>query len=715
MPAKLATNMAKHRTMELAAILLAILTVVTGGYWYWNIPRLNVILVTFDTTRADHLGLYGYQYGLTSPLDRFATRGVVFDHAYAPAPITLPSHATMLTGLYPPEHGLRLNGEGRLAESIPSLPEILKGNGYDTGAFIAAFVLDRQFGLERGFDTYDDDLSKAAPAIEYDERRRDGPEIIHSALAWLKQRTSRPFFCWVHLYDAHGPYDARPGLFGDRFQQNPYDAGVAVELQAFDRLISFLNERKLDRNTVIVVAADHGEGLDQHLENEHSMLVYNTTLHVPLAFISPRDCQPGLRVNQPVSLVDLMPTVLDMLRIPAPKQISGRSLRAAMQGNAMPSRPCYGEAETPYALNRWCPLKTVITDRWKFIQTNQVELYDLTSDSGEETNLAESSPETCQEMQNLLESIQATFVRTQAEKVKLSEKEKSKLAGLGYVAGNGATNSSEAITTDHLPDVKQMLPYLAAYEKARHLGLKGKYEEGLPFLEEAVKEKHGYAAAFVLLGNYRFNLKRFDQAEAAYRSAIALRPELLDCRMNLARTLAAQLRLDEAATEFQQVIDRKPDEALPHHQLAEVFVSSKRFDDAVSQYQEAVRISPDYVPSQINLGQLFVKLNRKNEAIPHFEAALQSEPRNGVAWTNLLNLFVTTGDFAKALDFAKRYVQADPTSFEARLNLGTILMTLKQYAEAIIEFREAQKIRPNDPRPPKQIQAIEAVLGRNKR
>jgi arylsulfatase A-like enzyme/cytochrome c-type biogenesis protein CcmH/NrfG len=715
MPGKLATNMVEHRTMIIAAFVLTTLVVVTGGYWYWSIPKLNLILITLDTTRADHLGSYGYQNGLTSALDRFAKRGVVFDHAYAPAPITLPSHATMLTGLYPPEHGLRLNGEGRLAGNIPSLPEILKQNGYDTGAFIAAFVLDRQFGLARGFDTYDDDLSKAAPAMEYDERRRDGAEIIDSALAWLKQRASRPFFCWVHLYDAHGPYDARPGLFGDRFKQNPYDAGIAVELQAFDRLISFLNELKLDRNTMVVVAADHGEGLDQHLENEHSMLVYNTTLHVPLVFVGPRDCKPGLRVGNPVSLVDLMPTVLDTLRIPAPKQISGRSLRVALQGNSLPLKPCYGEAETPYALNRWCPLKTVITDRWKYIRTNQPELYDLRSDPAEEINLAESSSELCQEMQNILESIQAAFVRTQTEKVKLSEKEQSKLAGLGYIAGGDMTTSSEAIETENLPDVKQMLPYLAAYEKARHLGLKSKYEEGIPILEEIVKEKPGYAAAFALLGNYRLNLKRFDQAESAYRSAIVLRPDLLACRMNLARALAAQSRFDEAATELQQVIDRQPDEAVPHHQLAEVLVALKRFDDAVMQYQQAIRISPDDVPAQIHLGQLLVKLNRTNEAIPYFETALQYEPRNGVAWTNLLNGCVKIGDFPKALDFAKRYVQADPTSFEARLNLGMILTTLKRYPEGIAELREAQRIRPNDPRPLQAIGQAEVAMKRSEK
>ncbi|MBS0266600.1 MAG: sulfatase, partial [Planctomycetes bacterium] len=234
----------------LVLAVVPLLALAAWGYRAYTSPPLNVILVTLDTTRADRLGAYGYTKGQTDAFDAFARQGVVFEHAYAPAPITLPSHATMLTGLYPPEHGLRVNGVGRLGKQIPFLAEILKKQGYDTAAFVAAMVLDSQFGLDRGFDTYDDDLSKGQATGHGGERRRDGQDVVNAALAWLAQPRQRPFHCWIHLYDAHAPYDPRPKIFGDQFSAAPYDAGVAWELRQFERITNFLKQQQLDKNTL---------------------------------------------------------------------------------------------------------------------------------------------------------------------------------------------------------------------------------------------------------------------------------------------------------------------------------------------------------------------------------------------------------------------------------------------------------------------------------
>ena len=443
----------------------------------WSGGRPNVILVTFDTTRADHLGAYGYQNGLTDDFDEFARQGVVFERAYAPAPITLPSHATMLTGLYPPEHGLRANGAGRLADNIPLLSEILRKRGYETAAFVAAFVLDSKFGLDRGFDVYDDDLSNTPVPAAFNERRRDGFEVVDAAISWLRQRRSRPFFCWIHLYDAHEQYDARPAKFGKKFLDSPYDAGIAAEVQAFGRLSTFLKSQRLDQRTLIVVAGDHGEGLGQHSESEHGMLVYNSTLQVPLVFAGPQ-CQPGSRVATAVSLVDLTPTVLDLMRIPAPAHLSGRSLRSALNGEKISSRDCYAEAVSAFDLNRLCPLYALISDRFKYIQTTKPELYDLDNDPGEETNLADSvnapppavdqepllhapedpgrvskrqgPQELVNDSQDSLAAIQETFVPATAQNLKLSDKDRRRLAALGYVS------SGKVFEGNLSPDVRSV-------------------------------------------------------------------------------------------------------------------------------------------------------------------------------------------------------------------------------------------------------------------
>ena len=701
--------MTTRRTILVTVLILAVSVIAGRVYWARTARPLNVILVTLDTTRADHLGVYGYKRGLTSKFDEFAKRGVVFDRAYAPAPITLPSHSTMLTGLYPPEHGLRLNGEGRLPDDLPFLPSILQKRGFDTAAFVAAFVLDSHFGLARGFDVYDDDLSKSPKADEYEERRRDGQEIVDSAIQWLKKRDSRPFFCWIHLFDAHGPYNPRTEKFGEKFSDNPYDAGVATELQAFDQLVSFLQQSKLDRNTLVIVAADHGEGLDEHLENEHAMLVYNTTLHVPLIFVDPRECQKGLHVTQAVSLVDLMPTILDLIGIPVPSHLSGRSLRAALHGEPLTPFACYAEAETPYVMNRWCPLKTVIFDRWKYIQTNQPELYDLQTDSAELVNLADSQADKCQELQNSLELIQASFHRAQAQRVKLSATDNSKLETLGYVASSIMNQAHDEISTAQLPDVKEMLPYLAQYEKARLLGLKNNFLEAIPMLQEITQKRPDYAAALLLLGNYLFNVNRIEEAVAAYRPAIELRPDFLAARMNLARSFWKLARYDEAAAELRAVILREPENSFPHHQLAEVLRVTKQYDDSVAEYKEAIRISPDYVPAYLHLGQLLAQLDRSQEAASNFEKALAYEPGNEVALTNLLKVLLAMREYDKALDYCQKSAKIFPASFDVRYSFGFLLALKNRQNEALGELREAHKLRPDDPRPMQLISRIEAA------
>ena len=699
-----------RRAAVIFAVLFLALMTSAATYWLVTPRRPNVILVTFDTTRADHLGIYGYQQGQTSSFDEFARTGVVFERAYAPAPITLPSHATMLTGLYPPEHGLRVNGNNRLGDEIPVLPQILKQHGYDTGAFLAAFVLDSMFGLERGFDTYDDDLSKGTRSKDFDELRRSGEEIVDSAIAWITQRTSRPFFCWIHLYDAHGPYDMRAGQFGNQFEQNPYDAGVAVEVEQFGRLLKFLKERELDKNTLVVVAGDHGEGLDDHQEIEHGMLVYNSTLHVPLVFSGPNFCQPGTRVAEPVSLVDLTPTLLDVLQIAPPKHVSGRSLRAALTGNSIPSTACYAEAEAPFHVNRWCPLRTVISDRWKYIETTQPELYDLQHDPGELTNLIESAVDERQQMQSALELLRETFDQHSAQYVKLSQKQQANLETLGYVANGKSDTEAERSGSRVLPDVKDMLPYLAKYETARLVGLQGQLSDTIELLRDLVQERDDYVGAFILLGDCLTRDGRQDEAVEPYRSALNLMPDVVGVRLRLAHCLAAQGRYEEAEVQFREVVKQDPGVAQSHYQLGEVLYVSHQIDDAVAQYREAVRLAPGFVAAHLRLGEILSRLERFDEAVASFEQAVKFDPQNPLALAALSKILAHMGKKAQAYEYARKAVELDSTSIEYRLHLGSLLISLNRPREAITEFREAQRLRFDDPRPLEGIQQAEAAL-----
>jgi arylsulfatase A-like enzyme/predicted Zn-dependent protease len=695
-------------------LVLTLMTLgIAGAYWYWSTPRLNVILVTFDTTRADRLGTYGYEKGLTGGFDDFARQGVVFDRAYAPAPLTLPSHATMLTGLYPPEHGLRVNGAGQLDRSLPLLSEILHERGYETGAFIAAAVLDSKYGLDRGFDTYDDELPRKKSGQRISEPRRDGQDIITSAISWLQQRTARPFFCWIHLYDAHGPYDARPDIFGEQFADAPYDAGVAWQVRQFERLTAFLKERGIDRHTLVIVAGDHGEGLDDHGESEHGMLIYNTTLHVPFVFAGPPEFRPGTHIREAVSLVDLAPTVLEILRIPPPPHCSGRSLLAAIRGGTLPARDCYAETHTPFVYNHWSPLQAVISGRSKYIETTRPELYDLENDPGELSNLVESATEERQRMREALEDLKSEFVPAAAQNLKLTERDLEHLRTLGYVAGsNPSKKINDPKATEVLPDIKEMLPLLSEFDRARHMSMEGRLDEAIAVLEKIVAATNEFPAAGLLLGECLAQSGRLDDAKAAYRSVLAKRPDFIGARFSLGKILSQQGEFEQAESEFRAFIKQNPEAEAAQFELGQTLAKMERFDEAIAAYREAVRLAPEFAAANVHLGELLVARGQPKEAAACFEQALEQDPGSFVTRINLMSLLVRLGQSDKAIAVGKKGVELEPDSFEARFNLGILLIAQRRFIDGISELREAQRLRPDDPRPTQQIRNAESLLKR---
>lgn len=710
----LISTAAIRRRWPLIAGGLLVVALACAAVWYGRPPRPNIVLVTFDTTRADRLGAYGYASGATAGFDEFAQQGVIFENAYAPAPITLPSHATMLTGLYPPEHGLRVNGSGRLGNEIPILSEILKREGYETGAFIAAVVLDSMYGLDRGFDVYDDDVPRSA--AHHGERRRDGKQVVDAALAWLKQRTTAPFFCWIHLYDAHAPYDPRSGVYGQKFAEHPYDAGVAWEVEQFARVTAWLKERQLADDTVVIVAGDHGEGLGEHQEFEHGMLVYNTTLEVPLAFVGPAHCRPGTRVSTAVSLVDLMPTVLDILRIPAPASISGRSLLPALGGEQIAARDCYAEAETPYSLNRWAPLRAVISSDWKYIRTTRPELYDLAHDPEELTNLADSDAETSRRLSALLQDLEASFVIAAPSRANLSEDDLANLRALGYVSGgDAAAGGSTAQDLAGLPDVKDFLPQVAQFEAARHLALEGRLDEAIALSQAIVQVTRDFPAAEMLLGDCLAKVRRFDDAAATYRSLLERHPDFERVQISLGRVLVEQGQYEQAADEFRGAIRKSPESAVPHLELAGALTRLERFKEAIEEYRTALRLAPESAGAHVALGQLLAALGRPVDAAMSLEQALRYEPDNVAAHEQLLIVLSQTGEFSRAIRHGEKAVALNPQAFETRFNLGILLVSQGRFADGIAQLRAAQELRPDDPRPGQQIQQAEAALQRGGR
>ncbi len=484
-----------RRGVTLLALLLAVFLLAAGCGKGKAVGNPNLVLVTLDTVRADHLGCYGSREAVTPSLDRLAAEGLRFNSVSATVPLTLPSHASILSGLLPPHHGLRNNGLGAYPADKSTLASLLAKEGYRTGAFIGAFVLDRRFGLNQGFEVYDDEIPRDPHAGVTLEAERPGRDVMDRALAWLRggDEDSRPFFLWVHLYDAHAPY-APPKDWAARHPGRPYDGEISEVDAQVGRLLEELERRGLADGTVVAVAADHGEGLGEHGEITHGLLLYEPTLHVPLLVRAPGRLKPRV-VETPMSLVDLAPTLAGLLgkSFPAPAgpgghPLDGRDLsKALLAGGDPPASEVYAESQYP-AIYGWSPLAALRRRDLKYISSPDPELYDLGGDPKETVNLAAQKAEARGFAARIAE-IEAGAVDTPRGTAPDAET-RALLASLGYAAGptvprRPQTSSTGAAKGSSI-DPKTMVALFQRFEKANADLQDGKLDAALGELDALV-------------------------------------------------------------------------------------------------------------------------------------------------------------------------------------------------------------------------------------
>jgi len=562
-----------------------------------TVPHVNLLLITLDTTRADRIGPWNGPRNLTPNLDELATRSVIFERAYTPVPLTLPSHASLLTGLYPPEHGLRVNsGLRRLEATVPLLTEQLRRQGYRTGAFVGSFVLDRKFGLDRGFDLYDDKMEEAhgpTPGDAHGHKMRIGERVVDAALGWLRQRPRNAFFCWVHLFDAHTPHDARPKLFGSQFEDRPYDAGIAYVDQQVGRLIEELRRTGRDENTVIVVVGDHGESLGEHGERTHGFHVYNATLHVPLMIRWTGPEAPTRRISTPVSMVDLFPTLLSKFDPRAEISHSGQNLWPACLGETLPPRPLYAESNHPLEEAGAAPLRSLVTERWKYIRSPQPELYDLEQDFGETHNLAGENLAQVGELDQRLQELEAGFTIHQSIAVTVAPHELRKLASLGYAGGGAAAGVAESSR----PDIKDILPFYNLYTDAQELIGQQQFADAATLLERVVAGAPQFFQAWFNLGVCCERMSDFEAAQAAYQRAVELDANATAC-MTLGGLYLLQNQPEKSIPLLETSVALKPDSIRALFYLGEAYRRMNRWEDARKLYLDALAIDPEFLPAR---------------------------------------------------------------------------------------------------------------------
>ncbi len=525
------------RQGAMAAWLVAALAVTACGGRSAPAPAVagprHLVLVTIDTLRADRLGVYGATAVPTPHLDRIAGEGVRALDATAHVPITRPSHASLMTGLYPAEHGLRDNISLPLARSVPTLAEVLSGQGFTTAAFVSSFVLARQSGLDRGFAHYDDtfDTSGGDAALFLNSVQRRGDETLTRLEQWLDARPAdvqaMPTALWVHLYDPHDPYEP-PEPYASQFAGRPYDGEVAWTDALIGRLRALLERRGLWQEALVVITADHGEAFGEHGETGHGYFAYETTLRVPFIARGP-GLPAGTTVPGTVRAIDVMPTMLDLLGTPAPA-VTGVSLAAAFRGGVAPPTPTYAESLTPLVHYQWSDLRVWREGPWKYILAPRPELYDLAADPGETTNRAAAEPARARALRAALERMlraereRATAAEAPgAAAAALSADTLQKLGALGYVSP-GAASGSLAQGADPKDKIEEFSTLNGLMRDGLTLLRAGRFADSAARLT-ALKDAGGNSfQVHFYLGRALVGLGRGRDAEAAFAQAAALMP-----------------------------------------------------------------------------------------------------------------------------------------------------------------------------------------------
>jgi arylsulfatase A-like enzyme len=549
----------------------------------------NVLLVTLDTTRADHLGCYGYA-AHTPNLDALAGAGLRFGQAIAPAPLTVPSHATMLTGLDPPAHGARDNGF-RLADQRITLAEILTAHGYATAAFISSFVLDERFGLAQGFATYDDNCApRGGPADSSGAivDRRPAAAVTDSALTWLNAAShgEKPFFAWIHYYDAHAPC-LPPREYAQQFPNQPYDGALAYVDAQLGRVLDLLRKNGTYPRTLIVAAGDHGEGLEEHGEPTHAYLIYDSTMRVPLILHNPALLgAPRVIEDRVVSLADILPTVLDLLKIPAPGPLDGRDL---LTSPLDVDRAIYMETLATRLNNGWAALCGLRRLHDKYILAPRREYFDLRTDPGELNNLAAAAPPAMADLDARLAAVLAhapSFEQVTQQANAVAPESLRRLATLGYVRASGGGPQTG------MRDPKDMLPLWKRVMTAETKSLQGRHADAVAEIETALREDPTDGHAWYYAASIYARAEQLGSSEAAVRQALALSPSARGYA-SLAQLLVMR---GVVGDEFEQALEAAkqldPDHGGTYIARGDWYVSRGQLLEALSAYEKARQVDP---------------------------------------------------------------------------------------------------------------------------
>lgn len=680
-------------------IFFALNRILQKGYFKKHLfirktSSLNIILISVDTLRADRLQCYGFERIETPNIDRLADEGILFENCYSHTPLTLPSHCSILTGTLPLYHKIRDNGGFVLDEKQTVVAELLKEKGFKTSAFVSAFVLDSKWGLAQGFDYYFDkfDLSKYK-TIGLGDIQRRADETINEVIKWIEANGDERFFAFIHLYDPHTPYDP-PSPYDKLYSNRPYLGEIAFTDSQIGRFLIFLEKKGLLEKSIIIFLSDHGESLGEHGEGTHGFFVYESVIHVPLIVRTPFKNLRGIRVKNPVQLIDITPTILNFADISDYSFSQGDSLLDFFFSPSKTDlKKIYFETFYPRYHFGWSELKGIQWGKWKFIDAPKPELYDISSDVAEVQNLYNQREDISKKMSDFLKEImEKNSAKDEAKYQSLDQETMEKLAALGYI---GSFVEEKGTEIRELADPKDKIELFNLLISCKEDTLSGNYKTAIEKIERIIKEDPNIPDAHFSLGNVYWKMGDYEKAIASFKKALEINPKFDFAMINLANIYRILKRFDDALEMIDEFLSLNPKDAQGYFIRGDIYLEKKDYEKALDDFKKSISFSTTVADAYNGIGVIYYVKDELEKAEDNIKKAIELNPKVRNAHFNLAQVYEKRGDVDLAIREYEVETENYPLNFKAHFNLGKLYGQKGMIKEQIERFRKTIEIVPD--------------------
>ncbi len=691
--------------MKKKIILVLIIVIIISFVYYILYPplrihfnrsklkKLNIILITIDTLRASHVSAYGLGKAYTPNMDKLASEGVLFKRCISQTPLTLPSHTTILSGTYPLYHKVRDNGGFIVPKKLKLVSERLKEKGFKTGAFIAAYVLHSKWGLNQGFDIYQDsfDMTKYK-VISLGKIQKRADQVLKEAESWIIKNQNKQFFAWIHLYDPHTPYDP-PSPFKEKCMGHPYRGEVEYTDYELGLFFNFLKRRGLYGKTLIILTADHGESLGQHHEKTHGFFIYQPTVWVPLIIRAPFSFSKK-KINSLVELVDITPTILDVVGIKKDKLLQGRSLLNLMfaKKDGKKFNIAYTETYYPRFHYGWSELKAIYYNNYKYVLAPKDELYKIDEDGREKRNLSLYKKRLKKKLKKILEN----FIKEKSlnslsviHKKNLSKEEIKKLSALGYISTFVNTENKKI-----LADPKDKVSIYNKLLKVKRLMAKKEYEQAIELVKEIIKNDKEIVDAYMVLGNLYYREKEFNKAMDSFYNVLKRKPDYNFAMINIVNCLIASMRFDEAEREIKKFLKKFPKDYTLYSELAKIYLLGNDYDKALKNFLKSLKFNPTNAEAMNKIGEIYIIKNQFDKADNFLKKAVKIAPTMKEVYYNMAQIKEKQKEYEEAINYYKKELENNPENFKATYNMAEDLRESGNTKEAIKYYEKTISINP---------------------